>query len=386
MLASDTRILRDDSSTVTLDVRKKAEIISAENAQSVVGDKFRIENLLGRGRFGVVYKASDKYLRMHFAIKFLTTFGPPEKRSFKAEVKAGLTLAHPNIVKVIGYDVHELGAYIIMEFVDGGTLDTLRSSRKDNVVTEEWIRNIALDVCKGLTHAHNRGVIHQDIKPSNILVDRHGTAKIADFGVASIESEHGRQIAGTPAYMAPEQLRGDEVDARTDIYSLGVVLYECLTNRNFRYIGSMSAGMNSIIHRCLAPDPDTRWANASELGAELSRIETSNPADSTQRHGGLIMGTLIIEGPGIEGEQVPITNLQNEIVLGKDNLKCDVLLNDLSVDRLHAIVRRDRDRFDIQDLSKGGTFLNGQLVEGSHVLVHEDEIRIGPYKLIFKSL
>ena len=201
----------------------------------VFAGKYRIIQKVGEGGMGVVYKAQDTKLDRPVALKFLPpemTRDPDSKRRFVQEAKAAAALNHPNITTV-----HEIGedegrTFIAMEFIEGQTL-------KDKIAQGPLAVNEAVDiasqVAEGLKEAHDRGIIHRDIKPANIMLTGKGQAKIMDFGLAKLawgaDLTQPSMIMGTVAYMSPEQAKGDDVDQRTDIWSLGVTIYEMLSGR-----------------------------------------------------------------------------------------------------------------------------------------------------------
>lgn len=200
----------------------------------VIGNRYSVIEKLGSGGMSIVYKAKDKVLNRHVAIKVLRSeFANDEEflSRFRTEALAAASLSHPNIVSI--YDVGEQEGmhYIVMEYVNGKTLkefikETGRVSTKDAVT-------IAIQVLRALDHAHKKGIVHRDIKPQNILIDENGIVKVTDFGIARAVSTgtiiNTNLTIGSVHYFSPEQARGGYVDNRSDLYSLGVVLYEMVT-------------------------------------------------------------------------------------------------------------------------------------------------------------
>jgi hypothetical protein len=219
--------------------------------------KYEIKRPLGRGAMGTVYEGWDPIIARRVAIKTvkLPDNADPETEEalarFRREAQAAGRLTHPNIVGVFDYGETSDLAYIVMEFVEGPSLKTLLDRHEHFAITD--MARVMQDLLAGLQFSHERGVVHRDIKPANVMLTGGGQAKIADFGIARIDSSSMTQagtLLGTPAYMSPEQFMGQVVDARTDIYSSGVLLYQMLTgDRPFE--GSMSA----IMHKVLNTEP-----------------------------------------------------------------------------------------------------------------------------------
>ncbi len=260
--------------------------------------RYEILEELGRGAMGVVYKAYDPFIERFVAIKTidLQVLSETERAEYQArfyhEAKAAGHLSHPNIVTI--YDLGESGdmAYIAMELMEGRDLQEIIQSKRRLLVTDAL--NIAIQVAAGLYYAHQRGVVHGDIKPSNIMILGDNHVKIADFGIAKMVSKEATQanaVYGTPPFMSPEQFLGKAIDARSDIFSLGVVLYYMLTERlpfpeediNLlmnQIVGvapekpsslnpGISEALDAAIFRCLAKAPDDRYKNANDLAVDL---------------------------------------------------------------------------------------------------------------------
>ena len=200
-------------------------------------DRFAVESLLGRGGMGSVYKARELTLDRHVALKIV-----PESRRhdsqfverFRREARIAARLRHPRIVSV--HEVGTLGGfpYFSMDYIDGSTLRSL-VERHGPLPAEDAI-SIAVEVCRAVAHAHAKGVIHRDLKPENVMLDSEGDIFVLDFGLARIAEEPGLTetgaIVGTPFYMSPEQLAGEKLDERSDVYSIALVLYYCLTGED----------------------------------------------------------------------------------------------------------------------------------------------------------
>ncbi len=201
--------------------------------------KYKIEEVVARGGMGVVYKAMHPNLKHQVVIKKLTIRGnKPVLERFKREARLLLELQHLNIVRMFDYFTEGSSHYIVLEFVDGMSLDKLL--KKSGKFAWQTALLVIRDSCKALQFAHSKGIIHRDIKPSNILISQKGEIKLADFGIASTEKESDTEnditqvgvTLGTPAYMPPEQFEDSKnVDARADIYSMGVMLYEMIAGK-----------------------------------------------------------------------------------------------------------------------------------------------------------
>jgi len=233
---------------------------------------YRIVSKLGEGGMGEVYLAEDTKLDREVALKFLPTrvAGDTEAlERFKREAKAAASLDHQNIVTVHEIGEHEGHVFIVMSYVRGELLsETI--ARKD--MTIDKALQITLQVCDGLDHAHKAGIVHRDIKPDNISIDTAGRARILDFGLAKLGDvtrlTKERSTVGTLAYMSPEQSRGDNVDARTDLFSVGAIVYEMITGRR-PFAGDHAAAIQYAIAN-EAPPPMARFSN--HVTPELERI------------------------------------------------------------------------------------------------------------------
>ena len=254
-------------------------------AGSILADRYRILGLLGRGGMGEVYQAYDTTLDQSVALKFLpqATTEKALLERFRGEVRIARQVSHPNVCRV--YDLGEADGmpFISMEYVDGEDLRSLL--RRIGRLPGDKAVEIARRLCAGLAAAHAKGVLHRDLKPANIMIDSQGQVQILDFGLAAIADEIEERDfgSGTPAYRAPEQLEGREVTVRSDIYSLGLVLFEMFTGRRaFDGPGERSAppnatsvvqdidpGVEKVIRRCLEPNPVERPASALDVARAL---------------------------------------------------------------------------------------------------------------------
>ena len=257
---------------------------------TILGGRYRIVGKLGKGGMGEVFRADDLKLGQQVALKFLppeVDRDPARLTQLHGEVRMARQVSHPNVCRVYDIDEVEGHTFLSMEYVDGEDLASLL--RRIGRFPEERGLEISRQVCAGLAAAHERGVIHRDFKPANVMLDGTGRVRITDFGLAGVSGEALR--AGTPAYMAPEQLGGQEVTARSDIYALGLVLYEVFTGKRAlegsnlaelirrreqaeivppsMITRGLSPEIDRAVMRCLAPDPAARPASALAVSAAL---------------------------------------------------------------------------------------------------------------------
>jgi serine/threonine-protein kinase len=266
--------------------------------------RYQILSELGRGAMGVVYKARDPKINRIVAVKTISLAGqsPEDEREYRErflrEAEAAGRLSHPGIVTIFdaGEEPETHAPYIVMEFVGGQSLDKLLSG-DDHKLPVETALQLTRELAEALDCAHGQGVVHRDLKPANILLTEDGHAKIADFGVAKLNLSNqtlaGRAL-GTPAYMSPEQLNGEAVDGRSDLFSLGVVLYTMLTGHrpfqgnsavtvSFKVVNrdpipatlldtELPQGLDSIIARAIAKDPAERYQRGLEMMLDIEHL------------------------------------------------------------------------------------------------------------------
>ena len=278
--------------------------------------KYELRHHIGRGAMGIVYEAFDTVIERRVALKVLRTdvYAAEQvadmRARFKREAHSAGRLSHPNIVTIFDYGEHDGSPYIVMDLMEGEEL--ARSLEAGARMALPQVVRVMEQLLSALAYAHDRGVVHRDLKPSNVFVLRDGTIKVVDFGLARIEASNLTEtgtMLGTPAYMSPEQFLGLPADARSDLFSLGVILYQMLTGDK-PFTGSpttimqkvlrqepvepsvlnptLSAAWDEVIKRALAKKPDQRVHSARQLG-EYVRLAFEGkplpgagvPADST---------------------------------------------------------------------------------------------------------
>ncbi|MCB8922144.1 MAG: protein kinase [Ardenticatenaceae bacterium] len=270
--------------------------------------RYRIEELLGQGGMSAVYKATDPNLRRVVAIKLIHSHlsnNPNFVRRFEEEAAAVAQLRHPNIVQVFDFNHDGETYYIVFEFVPGETLQArlARLSKNGRTLPLNETLQIAASMGDALDYAHKRGLVHRDIKPANIMLNVHNEAILTDFGIVKITggTQHTATgaVLGTAQYMSPEQIRGTTIDARSDIYSLGVALFEMVGGRPpFTADSAMSLmmmhvtdpvpdlhnirpdtppGLVAIIEKALAKDPAQRYQSAAQMVGDLRQVQMGQP-------------------------------------------------------------------------------------------------------------
>ncbi len=271
-----------------------------------IGD-YEIGGILGEGGMGTVYRAKQTSLKRRVALKVLPpnlSSNPQMRQRFEQEAHTASLLNSPHVVQVITAGSHEEMVYFVMEFVEGTDLAEKIREKTDaaQLFTPDEAASIVIQAARGLAEAGKHNIVHRDIKPANLMITTKGVLKIADFGISKIAGEHGMTMTGTavgtPAYCSPEQGRGDQVDVRADIYSLGVVFYELLTGRkpfdgttanaliyqhNYAEPTLITAlraevpdAYQAVALKCLQKDPAKRYQDAAELVSDLERVRAGS--------------------------------------------------------------------------------------------------------------
>ena len=260
--------------------------------------RYKVVEEIGRGGMGIVYKGEDPILERVVAIKILSPHliaNSDSKERFIREAQAAARLNHPNISSIFDINEHDGIYYIVFEFIQGKTLRKVMD--KERVMDLTKALDYFLPICYALDYAHQHSVVHRDVKPDNVIVADDGHVKVADFGLAWIETEQSLTepgaVLGTFGYFSPEQARGEKVDRRSDIYSLGVMLYEMLTGKlpfeadnpaaliqqhlasdppkPSGYNHNISFSVEECILKAMQKDPDDRYQSAGEFTDDLTK-------------------------------------------------------------------------------------------------------------------
>jgi eukaryotic-like serine/threonine-protein kinase len=282
--------------------------VTQQRRRRVLNGRYEIEELLGQGGMARVFRGTDGVLGRSVAVKVLSPQYAGDDQfvaRFRREAQAAAGLNHPNIVSV--YDTGSQGDvhYIVMEYVEGRTLRDV--IRQDGPILPERVSEIGQAVARALASAHEAGLVHRDIKPGNIMLTRDGEVKVMDFGIARTSTgdtlTQTAAVLGTASYLSPEQAQGATVDARSDIYSLGCVLYEMLTGRPpftgdspvaiaYKHVREdpvppgrinqdVPDSLEAVVMKSMAKNPENRYQNADELREDLERVAQGMPTLAT---------------------------------------------------------------------------------------------------------
>jgi len=346
---------------------------------------YKIIEKIGAGGMGEVYLAEDTKLKRQLALKFLPHHYASDKdlrERFTREAQAAAKLDHPNIVPVYEVGEYQGRPYFAMAHIDG---KSLREVIKEGKLRTDEAVSLTMQICEGLYKAHKAGVVHRDVKPSNIVIDSDGRARLVDFGLAHVTgaeklTETGSTL-GTLEYMSPEQVEGKTLDARSDLYSLGVVLYEMIAGRRpftgkyreailysilhdkpeplARYKTGVSDDLQRMLDRTLEKDVDSRYPNAAAMLADLKRLQMEWPRTKKSKLGLWVAAAVIIIIGGyfgfthlFKGEDILSTGPKRLVVLPFNNLgdstqayfasgMTDEIINRLtSIENLQVVARR----------------------------------------------
>ena len=297
-------------------------------------NKYEIVDIIGQGSMGVVYKCIDTVLNRYVALKTLNlqmASNTEIRERFYREAKILANLTHTNIVQVYELKEYENFCYIVMEYLEGESLKSIISNKKplSPLSKLEIVRQIAT----GIAYAHSKGVIHRDLKPANIFIRDDGVVKILDFGVAKLKTSDMTAkgvILGTISYMAPEQLRGADVDERSDIFSIGAIMYEMfsyqkpfnatsvtevmskIVNKMPDYIPRATKDINDIIFKCLAKNPNERYQKAEKLIEAIEQVITKQK-EKKQKSRSFIDHTITSQILNVKEQIKKLKELKNKI-------------------------------------------------------------------------
>src|SRR6478609_3053030 len=300
-------------------------------AQQVLSGRYEIHRKIARGGMAEVFLARDRSLDRPVAVKVLFpefATDPAFVERFRREAQAAANLSHPNIVGVYDWGAENSTYFIVMEFVDGKSLAEI--VRTSGPLHPRRAAEVAFEVAGALGFAHAKGVVHRDVKPGNVIISTSGVAKVTDFGIARALSSPSEDLTaagavmGTASYFSPEQAQGFPVDARSDLYSLGVVLFELVTGRApftgdspvaiaYKHVqeqpprpsdlvAGVPVGLEAIIGRLLAKQPDNRYLSADDLRADLRRwLDGDTPLALAAAQGGAMDPGATVAVAGLAG-------------------------------------------------------------------------------------
>ena len=371
--------------------------------------RFQIIEERGRGGMAVVYKAYDGVLQRTVALKVLLPVMAANQeftQRFRQEAITAANLRHPNIVVI--YDVGEYGRfqYIVMEYLDGPTLQQM--IEQQGILPLPRVVGILGQLADALDYAHRQGLVHRDVKPANVMVGAQDRVTLTDFGlVKAARGSHitGEGVAiGTLRYMSPEQARGAEIDYRSDIYSLGVIVYEMLTGATpftgttpyqtlheliyepppplTRLNPNVAPAVERMVLRALAKEPSRRFASAGEFAQALSAAAGLRTPPSLDPHTDRVRREIALRLLGANGREFPV--YRGETTVGRDTGN-DIVIPVRQISRRHLRLRcDDQGCILVDEHSTNGTFVNGARVPPATPwpLRPGDVLRLGPVQLL----
>jgi predicted Ser/Thr protein kinase len=342
------------------------------SAGTIIGQRYRIVGLLGRGGMGEVYRADDLKLQRTVALKFLAhdrVSDPAWLARFQNEVRLSLKITHPNICRVYDIGEAEGEVFISMEYIDGENLASLL--RRIGRLPPEKAVQIIRQICFGLAAAHARGILHRDLKPANIMLDSRGDVRITDFGIAVLAepASQGATLIGTPAYMAPEVLAGEPSSVASDIFGLGLLMYEIVTGKEAfggggllqrakrppvippsRWVENLDPAFERLILQCLQENPRERPASVYQvlagipgtdpLGAALAAGELPSPTLVAAARTGAARPTLVLAsfGSGLLGLALVVVLANRTFLLPQAGLtRAPAVLEDKAEDAIRRL-------------------------------------------------
>lgn len=394
---------------------------------------YQIEAIIGAGGMAAVYRAFQPQLERWVAIKVLTNTEVGNTNTgflkrFQREAKAIAALRHPNILTIHDYGEEEGLGYIVMEYVSGGTMKDLLNGEP---MTWKEAATLVLPIARAMAYAHSRRILHCDLKPANILLYRQDWPLLADFGLFQMrgtpEQDNGGLVTGTPAYVSPEQLTGEGVSRQSDIYSLGVVLYELLTGRlPFRATSTTSMMLQRLLEappsmslfndkiepdlemavlKALARDPADRYPDMDTMETALAGLAEDFviPTISRPETGKVGSTSALKDHPNMKGPHLIVTGteavltlpIQKEVTIGRNDPQAsrqpEINLEphggaEAGVSRFHSRLRHTAMGWLLEDLnSTNGTSLNMAPIKAGeqHTLQNGDVIRCGRLMLVF---
>lgn len=306
-------------------LRPMPDAAGAKLPTEVILGRYRVLSRCGRGGFGTVCTCWDTRLQRRVAIKRIPLMRNTDMRGIStstvdealAEARTACLLAHPNIVTVFDFEADGENAYLVMEYVDGLNLSELLARVEGGALTHEECAHMLASVGQALSYAHENGVLHLDIKPTNIMIDRQGTVKLADFGMATLASAagYGGARGGTVGYMPPEQIEGMLVDERTDVFSLAVVTWQALTGKDPFAAASASESLTKIYH---GAKPPLSKVDPSLAGAMENALTHAVVADATARTSSVdeLVGEVL---PGLGSTEEGADSLRRLVTQSEDD-------------------------------------------------------------------